>query len=105
MADGSQHVFMGDSDFIIEGKKERSWGESEAVHKNDGGEIKSPMPGKVFKVLCKEGDSVKSGAALIIVEAMKMEHTLYASKDAVVKKVLVTEGAQVKSDELLAILD
>ncbi len=55
----------------------------------------SPMPGKVFKVMVKNGDKVKKGDALMILEAMKMEHTIKASSDGVVKKVLFKEGDMV----------
>ncbi len=55
----------------------------------------SPMPGKVFKVMVKNGDKVKKGDGLMILEAMKMEHTIKASSDGVVKKVLFKEGDMV----------
>ena len=50
------------------------------------------MPGNVIKVKVKEGDEVKKGASLIIVEAMKMENEIRAPYDALVERLLVTEG-------------
>ncbi len=64
--------------------------------------LTSPMPGKIFKVLAKVGDSVTKNQPLLIVEAMKMEHSIKANKDGVLKKILFTEGQQVKGGVLLA---
>lgn len=58
--------------------------------------IKSPMPGKVLKLLVEEGQKVSKGDSLIVVEAMKMENSLNATKDAVVKKVNVGVGDMVE---------
>jgi biotin carboxyl carrier protein len=67
--------------------------------------LRSPMPGKVVKVLCKPGDVVKAGAGLVVVEAMKMENELRAPRHATVQKVLVQEGQTVESGEELAQLE
>jgi len=58
-------------------------------------EVTAPMPGKVLKLLVAEGDSVKAGDALAVLEAMKMETTLYAESAATVKKLHVTAGQMV----------
>lgn len=63
---------------------------------HDGGVVTSPMPGRVVKVLVREGDQVEAGAALIVVEAMKMENELVASAAGVVKKVYVRTGDAVE---------
>ncbi|HEY1057159.1 MAG TPA: biotin carboxylase N-terminal domain-containing protein [Limnobacter sp.] len=57
--------------------------------------VAAPMPGKVFAVHVKPGDAVKKGQALVGLEAMKMEHTLTAPKDAVVKAIVHQVGEQV----------
>ncbi|MFF2555621.1 biotin carboxylase N-terminal domain-containing protein [Nocardia sp. NPDC058058] len=64
-------------------------------------EIKSPMPGSVIAVPAAHGSEVEAGAPIVIVEAMKMEHTLTAPVAGRVE-VLVEPGAQVKLEELLA---
>ncbi|MEV6070414.1 acetyl/propionyl/methylcrotonyl-CoA carboxylase subunit alpha [Nocardia sp. NPDC052001] len=64
-------------------------------------EIKSPMPGSVIAVPAVHGTEVEAGAPIVIVEAMKMEHTLTAPVAGRVE-VLVEPGAQVKLEELLA---
>ncbi|QQS12886.1 MAG: acetyl/propionyl/methylcrotonyl-CoA carboxylase subunit alpha [Rhodospirillales bacterium] len=60
-----------------------------------GGGLKAPMPGKIIDVKVKDGESVSRGQAVIVLEAMKMEHTLSASTDGVVRKVLYAVGDQV----------
>ena len=64
----------------------------------------SPMPGKIISVKVHEGDTVKDGDVLIILEAMKMEHTIFASADGVVERVLVEEGEQVDADAPLIVV-
>ncbi|MGI9351232.1 MAG: acetyl/propionyl/methylcrotonyl-CoA carboxylase subunit alpha [Rhizobiaceae bacterium] len=68
-----------------------------------GGDIiTAPMPGLVKKVLAKSGDKVSGGSALIILEAMKMEHTLSAPRDGILDEVGVSEGDQVEDGNVLA---
>ncbi len=58
-------------------------------------ELDAPMPGKVLKVLVAEGQAVEHGDALIVLEAMKMETTLYAESAAVVARICVAAGQMV----------
>jgi 3-methylcrotonyl-CoA carboxylase alpha subunit len=60
-----------------------------------GGRLTAPMPGKVVAVLAANGQEVKKGAPLVIMEAMKMEHTISAPGDGVVEEVLYQVGDQV----------
>ena len=69
-----------------------------------GGPVRSPMPGLVLAVKVAEGERVTAGQALVIVEAMKMEHTLTAPIDGVVTELPARAGAQVKVEELLAVV-
>lgn len=64
-------------------------------------EIAAPMPGKVLKVLVAQGDVVADGQALVVLEAMKMETTLYAESAAVVKKIRAEAGAMVDHGAVL----
>ncbi len=71
-----------------------------------GGDIISaPMPGSVKSVTAQIGNSVSKGDALIVLEAMKMEHTLTAPRDGVVAKVSVAEGDQVEDKTVLVALE
>ena len=53
--------------------------------------LKAPMPGLVLKVLVTEGQAVKKGDGLLILEAMKMENIIKASSDGIVKKIHIEE--------------
>jgi 3-methylcrotonyl-CoA carboxylase alpha subunit len=59
------------------------------------------MPGRVVKVMAAEGDSVKKGAALLILEAMKMEHTIVSPRDGIIDRVAFREGDLVPADAVL----
>ncbi len=64
--------------------------------------IKAPMPGLILKTLVKEGQIVKSGEPLFILEAMKMENIFKAPDDVEVKNILIKEGDTVdKNQELI----
>jgi 3-methylcrotonyl-CoA carboxylase alpha subunit len=53
------------------------------------------MPGRIVRVMSRAGEAVKKGQALLILEAMKMEHTITAPADGVVKEVHFAAGEQV----------
>ena len=65
----------------------------------------SPMPGLLVSVAVKEGDEVKAGEELAVLEAMKMENTLRAERDGVVAKVFFEAGASLEVDELIMELE
>ena len=96
--DGSRKiVLLGGEEFIFEGGQEKeSAFQSKEKTKVIENIIKSPMPGSVVKLNVKEGDEVKEGDILVIVEAMKMENELRASGDLKVKKIFIKEGEQVE---------
>jgi len=64
-------------------------------------EVGASIPGTIIKVLVKDGDNVKEGESLLVIEAMKMETNIVASSTGIVETVLVQEGQQVKTGELL----
>jgi len=61
----------------------------------------SPMPGQVLRVLVKEGQEVKTGDSLVVLEAMKMEQTIRTNIDGVVKSILVVKGQVVAPGQML----
>jgi acetyl-CoA/propionyl-CoA carboxylase biotin carboxyl carrier protein len=63
------------------------------------------MPGTVLAVKASEGDHVDAGQPLVVVEAMKMEHTVTAPLAGVVAKLPVRAGAQVALDAVLAVIE
>lgn len=78
-------------------------GEGEIAKSAGGGTVKveAPLPGSIFKMLVKEGDSIKKGDTLLIMEAMKMENNVLAEKDGVVSSIKVKEGDAVLQGDLL----
>uniref|UniRef100_A0A7C5ZC59 Biotin/lipoyl-binding protein n=1 Tax=Caldicellulosiruptor owensensis TaxID=55205 RepID=A0A7C5ZC59_9FIRM len=79
---------------------------SEEVSKavTGGVKVSAPMPGKILSVNIQEGQKVKKGDVLFVLEAMKMENEIMAPEDGMVEKVLVSKGTQVASGDILAIL-
>ena len=67
--------------------------------------IDAPMPGNIWKVLVAEGDEVKTGDTLIILEAMKMENELVAPRDGKVSKIMTSEGTSVNTGDKLLIIE
>ena len=67
--------------------------------------LKSPVPGRVFSIKVKEGDKVQKGDSLVVIESMKIEHTLTAFQSAKIKSILVKEGQSVESNEKLLFFD
>lgn len=63
--------------------------------------FKAPMPGLIKQLLVTEGQAVKKGDVLLILEAMKMENALKAAADGEVKKIAVVEGQAVEKGQLL----
>lgn len=82
----------------------RAQASGEAGGSSDGA-VRSPMPGKIVSVSVKAGDAVTKGQALLVLEAMKMEHALTAPFDGVVAELAATTGAQVSEGITLARLE
>jgi acetyl/propionyl-CoA carboxylase alpha subunit len=61
----------------------------------------SPMPGKILKIFVVEGQSIKKGEPLVVMEAMKMEHTIKAGKNGKIKKLRYKVGDLVEGQTLL----
>ena len=72
---------------------------------NIQGSLSAPMPGKVIALNVKKGSKVKAGDVLVILEAMKMEHSIKALEDGVVSKILISKNDQVENGAPLMIVD
>ena len=68
------------------------------------GGLVAPMPGKVIDIKVKKGKKVKAGDTLVILEAMKMEHSIKAAEDGVVSELLISINDQVENGALLMIV-
>ncbi len=75
------------------------------THQAAPGGLVAPMPGKIAAVHVKKGDAVKAGQPLIVVEAMKMEHTVAAPADGTVAQVRFKTGDQVAEGEVLVVVE
>jgi biotin carboxyl carrier protein len=88
--------------FFAKVESERSRIQAAAKPASGGeGAVRSPMPGRVVRLLVAEGADVEAGAPVVVVEAMKMENELAAGRAGKVTKIHVAAGAAVESGALL----
>ena len=66
--------------------------------------LTAPMPGKIVKVLVGEGDVVEAGRGVLVMEAMKMENELKATRGGTIQEIKVKEGQAVEMGALLLII-
>ncbi|RJF95444.1 acetyl/propionyl/methylcrotonyl-CoA carboxylase subunit alpha [Noviherbaspirillum saxi] len=94
------HVFSGGAHYVLDYNDPLAHaGEAEA----EGGRLTAPMPGKIVALLVEQGKTVEKGAPLLIMEAMKMEHTIAAPANGTVEELLYAVGDQVaEGAQLLA---
>ncbi len=69
-----------------------------------GESVGAPMPGTILKVNVQNGQAVKAGTVLVVLEAMKMENEILAPKDGTVTQVLVSKGSSVDTGAPLVII-
>ncbi|MEG1497866.1 MAG: biotin/lipoyl-containing protein [Bacteroidales bacterium] len=67
-------------------------------------EIKSPLPGTILDMLVKEGDTIKVGQRVIVLEAMKMENNIDSDKAGVIKQIKVRKGDAVMEGDVLIVI-
>ncbi|MBY0431619.1 MAG: 3-methylcrotonyl-CoA carboxylase, partial [Rhodospirillales bacterium] len=94
---------------LLDGKAWRLLVEDPAARTTDpaagAGRLTAPMPGKVTQVLVSAGQAVERGTGLLVLEAMKMEHTIRAPADGVVKDVCFAAGEQVAEGAELIVFE
>jgi biotin carboxyl carrier protein len=71
-----------------------------------GGEgiIHPPMPGRIISLKVKEGDNVKAGSPVLLLEAMKMQNEVVSNMDGTVREIRVSEGDQVETEDVLMVI-
>ena len=107
LVNGDRYDISFDTSAPAKPQPQRSAGEQPTVDARGGtddNDIKATLPSNVFKILIKEGDAVKAGQNVIVLEAMKMEINIESPRDGVIDKILVAQGDTVDADQVLAIL-
>ncbi len=108
IAEDDNHFYVAyDGDNFIFEKINQEELDFEKDNSNDGNidKLIPPMPGSIVKVLVENGQKVKEGDPIIILEAMKMETTLYSSIDGIVTEINVKAGQQVDSNQILVVIN
>jgi biotin carboxyl carrier protein len=102
-----QRIFVRGNAYSVSIEDPRSLRSRRRAGLDDTGPQKlvSSMPGKVVRVLAREGDEVASGQGLVVVEAMKMQNEVRSQKAGTVVKMLATPGKNVDAGEVLAIVE
>lgn len=81
-----------------------STAQQEVAISGNGEALKAPMPGTILDIKINQGASVKRGDVLFILEAMKMENEITATKDGILTQISVTKGALVATNDVLAVI-
>jgi len=102
---GLYHVHLEGSYFAVRVEDERSRELRRLVEPRAGEAgkqtVHAPIPGLITKVKVKEGDPVKKGDGLVLLEAMKMENEIKAETGGTISKLMVTAGRSVEKDQVL----
>jgi biotin carboxyl carrier protein len=103
---GKLKLQTGSREFIAEVIDPRAWSGRRhgSVEAEGRQQIVAPMPGKVVRLLVKEGDRVEAGRGLLVVEAMKMQNEIRSPKSGVVERVLAKEGQPVNAGDVLCVV-
>jgi biotin carboxyl carrier protein len=104
--DGKLKLQTGSREFIAEAIDPRAWSGRRhgSVEAQGRQQIVAPMPGKVVRLLVKEGDRVEAGQGLLVVEAMKMQNEIRSPKGGTVERVLAKEGQAVNAGDVLCVV-
>jgi biotin carboxyl carrier protein len=107
VATGQLDVHVGATPVAVTLNGRRRWGRKDDSGGGAGSgpqRLIAPMPGKVVRVLVKQGDTVTARQPVVVVEAMKMENELRASRDGTVAEIQVSEGMSVEAGALLLVI-
>jgi biotin carboxyl carrier protein len=104
---GGVAVFIRGTRYEISVPDPRSWRGRRRADQDEAGPQKlvASMPGKVVRVLAREGDSIAAGQGIAVVEAMKMQNEIRSPRAGVLKKMLAHDGMKVNAGEVLGIVE
>jgi biotin carboxyl carrier protein len=98
---GKSYVVEVEADVMQATTVRRPLATPSAASKGASGVMKSPLPGKVLKVVVAEGQVVKRGDTLMVIESMKMENNIAAQADGVVRKIMVAAEQNILQGDAL----
>jgi biotin carboxyl carrier protein len=100
------HVWVGSVRYAAEVRDPRSLrSRARAIDDHGPRKLTAPMPGKVVRILLREGAEVQAGDGVMVVEAMKMQNEVKSPKKGAIQKIVVSEGAAVNAGDVLAIVE
>lgn len=106
-SDGTVRLHTANTEYLAEVQDPRAWRSRRhgALEAEGRQQLAAPMPGKVIRILVKEGETVEAGQGIIVVEAMKMQNEIRSPKSGKVERLLASEGQAVNAGEVLAWID
>ena len=104
---GELHMVIGSARYAVDVQDPRSLRTRRAAAGSEAGpqKLTAAMPGKIIRIMVKEKDEVKSGQAVLVMEAMKMQNEMKSPKDGRVQKILTAEGSIVNAGDTLAVIE
>ena len=100
------HLWVGSVRYAVRVRDPRSLRSRQTSDDGKGPrKLVAPMPGRVVRVLVQEEAEVEAGQGIVVVEAMKMQNEIKSPKKGVVRKLTASEGANVNSGDVLAIVE
>jgi biotin carboxyl carrier protein len=103
----TQRLFIRGRQYDVAVQDSRSLRSRNRAGASDAGPLRltASMPGKVVRVLAKEGESLQAGMGIVVVEAMKMQNEIRSPKNGTLVKMLAREGMNVNAGDVLAVLE
>ena len=103
---GNERIFINDTPYTITLADPRSLRNNRQWRAGEHGPqtIAASMPGKVVRLLAREGDPIQAGQGIVIIEAMKMQNELRSPGAGTLQKLMARQGANVNAGEILAII-
>jgi biotin carboxyl carrier protein len=100
-------MILGSARYAVDVQDPRSLRTRRAAAGADIGpqKLNAPMPGKIVRVAVAQGEDVKAGQSVIVMEAMKMQNEMKSPKNGKVRKILTSEGSTVNAGDTLAIIE
>lgn len=104
---GDGNMFVGARRYEVIVEDPRSWQGRKRLEASQTGpqRLTASMPGKIVRLLAREGDEIQAGQGIVVVEAMKMQNEIKSPRQGRVQKIMVREGANVNPGEVLAIVE